>query len=54
MSQWKILTNHDLNQEIQEPKRLPTEGIKTMTTLLFEEPVVNFQQEETKEAFGTD
>lgn len=39
---------------MQEPKRSPTEGIKTKAISLFEESVVNFQHEETKEAFGAD
>lgn len=51
MSQWTALTNQDLNLELQEPKRSPIEGIKTMATSLFEDSNINFQQEETKEAF---
>jgi hypothetical protein len=52
VSQRKIVTNHDLNPEMQEPERSPIEGIKTMAASFFEDSIINFQQEETKEEFG--
>lgn len=50
----KILTSHNLIQEMQEPKRSLIEGINNMPTSLFEESIINLQWEEMKDEFGVE